>query len=119
MQAAQTVALPNSLARSGPTWSDYKELYEECMSKTFLHDPASRQLSHRMSESEKTITQLTDRLHNDTDEDLYQLTQKKLRNAHTELEHATKEFKGSQAGEYHSIFSKFSLKFDGPECLYC
>lgn len=89
------------------------------MSKTFLHDPASRQLSHRMSELDKTIAQLTDRLHNETDEDFYQFTQKKLRVAHTELEHTTGEFKGSRAGEYYSIFSKFSLKFGGPERLYC
>ena len=101
----------------GRTLSDHAQItsmYNDVMSIAFFMDPCSRQVAQNRLKIEKTLAELSDRLHKETDEDFIQLTQKKIDSARYQLQELTEEFDGCHVGDIHSRVNQLMSYFDGP-----
>ena len=84
------------------------------MSISLFQDPHIRLVIVQQAETESTISNLTDRLQRETEQDFIQFTEKKLDIARLRLKELRDEFEGSHVGDLLSRCNEYSRSMNGP-----
>ena len=125
MQAAQGVPLPDSPMRATSTqapsddglWTtrtEFQKFCKDAMSISLFQDPHIRLVIVQQADTESTISNLTDRLQRETEQDFIQFTEKKLDIAKLRLKELQDEFEGSHVGDLLSRCNEYSRSMNGP-----